>query len=90
MKKISQILIALIMSMAIVSCGNSSKKDGDANLNDKKVQLEKLKKEQEKNNLKIVKLQEELSKLDTSSSNPSKIKLVAIAPVVNKEFSHYI
>ena len=90
MKKITQISIALLLSMAIVSCGNSSKKDGDANLNDKKVQLEKLKKEQEKNNLKIVKLQEELSKLDTSSSNPSKIKLVAIAPVVNKEFSHYI
>ena len=90
MKKITQISIALMMSMAIVSCGNSSKKDGDANLNDKKVQLEKLKKEQEKNNVQIVKLQEELSKLDTSSSNPSKIKLVTIAPVVIKEFSHYI
>ena len=90
MKKITQISIALMMSMAIVSCGNSSKKDGDANLNDKKLQLEKLKKEQEKNNVQIVKLQEELSKLDTSSSNPSKIKLVTIAPVVIKEFSHYI
>ncbi|RYE17893.1 MAG: efflux RND transporter periplasmic adaptor subunit [Sphingobacteriales bacterium] len=35
-------------------------------------------------------MQEEISTLDTSSSNPAKIKLVAIAPVQQKEFSHYI
>ena len=90
MKKITQISIAAILSLAIASCGNGSKKEADANLNDKKAQLEKLKKDQEKNTLEIVKLQEELSKIDTSSSNPAKIKLVAIAPVVKQDFSHYI
>ncbi len=90
MKRITQIAVAAILSMAVVSCGSNSKKDGNAALNDKKVKLEKLKKEQEKNNLEITQLQEELSKLDTSSSNPAKIKLVAIAPVAKQDFSHYI
>ncbi len=90
MKRVAQISIAAILSIAIVSCGSNSKKDGNAALNDKKVKLEKLKKEQEKNNLEITQLQQELSKLDTSSSNPAKIKLVAIAPVTKQDFSHYI
>jgi membrane fusion protein, multidrug efflux system len=90
MKRITQISIVVALGMAIVSCGSGSKKDGDASLNDKRVQLEKLKKEQEKNTVEIAKLQEELSKLDTSSSNPAKIKLVAIAPVVQQDFNHYI
>ncbi|HSN60158.1 MAG TPA: efflux RND transporter periplasmic adaptor subunit, partial [Ferruginibacter sp.] len=90
MKRITQISIAAILSLAVVSCGSGSKKEGDAELNDKKAQLEKLKKDQEKNTLEIVKLQEELSKIDTSSSNPAKIKLVAIAPVVKQDFNHYI
>lgn len=90
MKRVTQISIAAFLSLAVVSCGSDSKKEADADLNDKKAKLEKLKKDQEKNTLEIVKLQEELSKIDTSSSNPAKIKLVAIAPVVKQDFNHYI
>ena len=89
MKRISQITIVAIISMVVVSCGGS-KKEGDAAVNDKKAKLEKLKKEQEKSSLEISKLQEELSQIDTSSSNPAKIKLVAIAPLVEQDFNHYI
>lgn len=89
MKRISQITIVAIISMVVVSCGGS-KKEGDAAVNDKKAKLEKLKKEQEKSSLEISKLQEELSQIDTSSSNPAKIKLVAIAPLIQQDFNHYI
>jgi RND family efflux transporter MFP subunit len=89
MKRITQITIVAIISMAVVSCGDS-KKEGDAAVNEKKAKLEKLKKEQEKSSLEISKLQEELSQIDTSSSNPAKIKLVAIAPLVEQDFNHYI
>ena len=89
MKRIIQITLIAIINMAVVSCGGS-KKDGDAAVNDKKAKLEKLKKEQEKSSLEILKLQEELSKIDTTSSNPAKIKLVAIAALVQQDFNHYI
>jgi len=37
-----------------------------------------------------LKLQNELAKIDTSSSNPAKIKLVALTPVIQQNFDHYI
>ncbi len=81
--------IALFILLFAASCSNS-KKEGDAAINDKKIQLEKLKTANEKQDEQIRKLQDELSKIDTSSSNPSKIKLVALAPVTLQNFDHYI
>ncbi|MCP9750410.1 efflux RND transporter periplasmic adaptor subunit [Ferruginibacter sp. HRS2-29] len=89
MKKVTQIFFAATLSLAIVSCGGS-KKEGNAALNDKKAKLAKLKANKEKDDQEILKLQEEISKLDTSSSNPDKIKLVATAPIVRQDFNHYI
>ena len=83
------ILPSLIAILFLSACGNS-KKEGDAALNDKKAKLEKLKSESDKNSQEMLKLQEEISKLDTSSSNPAKIKLVALAPVTQQDFNHYI
>lgn len=83
------ILPSLIAVLFLSACGNS-KKEGDAALNDKKAKLEKLKSESDKNTQEMLKLQEEISKLDTSSANPAKIKLVALAPVTQQDFSHYI
>jgi len=83
------ILPSLIAVLFLSACGNS-KKEGDAALNDKKAKLEKLKSESDKNSQEMLKLQEEISKLDTSSSNPAKIKLVALAPVTQQDFNHYI
>jgi membrane fusion protein (multidrug efflux system) len=89
MKRITQITFAALLTLMIASCGNS-KKEGNAAITEKKTQLEKLKSEKDKNDQQILKLQEELSKLDTSSSNPSKIKLVAFTPIVRGDFNHFI
>ena len=89
MQKIMKLSIALFILLFAASCSNS-KKEGDAAISDKKVQLEKLKTANEKQDEQIRKLQDELSKTDTSSSNPSKIKLVALAPVTLQNFDHYI
>lgn len=89
MKKIKQIVLIFNLVLFAASCANS-KKEGDADLSDKKTRLEKLKVEKDKNDQEILKLQEELNKLDTSSSNPSKIKLVATTTITRQDFNHYI
>ena len=84
-------LYTLILSASILaaSCGGS-KKESNATLTDKRTQLEKLKSEKEKKDAEILKLQQELSVLDTTSSNPVKIKLVAYTPIAVGNFEHYI
>jgi membrane fusion protein (multidrug efflux system) len=89
MQKITKLSLALTILLFAASC-NNSKKDGDAAINDKKAQLEKLKGEKVKNDEKISKLQEELNKIDTNSAALSKMKLVAVAPVTTQNFQHYI
>ncbi|MEO8768427.1 MAG: efflux RND transporter periplasmic adaptor subunit [Ferruginibacter sp.] len=89
MKKINQIVIVVVMSAFMAACGNSGKKEGNATVNDKKTELEKLKKEQASNDEKIHKLQDEIARLDPSSDN-SKIKLVGVSPVAVQDFKHYI
>lgn len=71
-----------LAALLLASCG-SSKKEGDATLNDKKVQLEKLKAEQKK-------LEAELQKMDTGASKSVNPKLVSVAPVAAQNFEHYI
>ncbi len=89
MKKTNQILIVAILSLLAASCGDG-KKEKAGGLDDKRLKLEKLKSDKEKKDQEILKLQEELSKLDTTSSNPAKIKLVAITPLAKQDFNHYI
>ena len=89
MQKTTLFTVLISASLFAASCGGS-KKESNATLTDKRTQLEKLKGEKDKKDAEIIKLQEELSKLDTTSSNPSKIKLVAFAPVVLENFEHYI
>src|SRR5688500_18210867 len=78
----------LLTGLLLASCGNA-KKDGEGNLNDKKAKLEALKKEQTDLNGEIATLEKELALLDTSlaSGNP---KLVAVRPVQQGSFTHYI
>ncbi len=78
---------ALVMLMA--ACGDGAK-EKKGSLGDKKVQLEKLKKEAAAANAEIKKLEEEITKLDTNAALLSKSKLVAVAPVSVQDFSHYI
>ena len=78
----------LLTGLVLASCGNA-KKDGEGNLNDKKAKLEALKKEQSDLNGEIATLEKELALLDTSlgGGNP---KLVAVRPVQQGSFTHYI
>jgi len=55
MKKLTQISIAVLTVLFIVSCGNSQK-EGSAAINDKKAALEKLKAERTKTDEEIQKL----------------------------------
>jgi membrane fusion protein, multidrug efflux system len=89
MKSIGTTALVIIAALTIASCGGS-KKEGDAALNDKKAQLEKLKGEKSKSDAKIRKLEEELAKLDTSAAKSVKVKLVSTSPVTTQTFEHYI
>lgn len=83
------ILPALTAVIVLSACG-SSKKEGDAGLNDKKAALEKLKNDQSAQNEKIQQLEAELARLDTGAAKSAATKLVAIAPVGTQDFKHYI
>ncbi len=89
MKYIGITGLAIVTAFAISSCGGS-KKEGNAALNDKKAQLEKLKGEKSKSDAEIRRLEEELAKLDTSAAGSAKVKLVSVAPVATQNFEHYI
>lgn len=80
----------LLAGVLLASCGSSSKKGVNGDLNDKKAQLEQLKKQQQDLNTEIATLQKELSVQDTASQNSSPAKLVAVTPVQNADFTHYV
>ena len=89
-KQMTNYLMAGTVAMLLLSsCGNSAK-DGNAAINDKKAELEKLKSTKNKTEAEIKQLQDELAKIDTSSASSAKIKLVAVAPVATQDFKHYI
>ncbi|MDN3659073.1 efflux RND transporter periplasmic adaptor subunit [Ferruginibacter paludis] len=73
----------------LCSCGDS-KKDSNANLNDKKAALEKLKGEKDKLDSKITSLETDLAKIDTSAAAQQKAKLVAVQTLAASDFAHYI
>lgn len=77
----------LLLGLIVASCGNA-KKGRDADLNDKKARLEELKKEKLQIDAEMAKLQKELAPFDTASQGTA--KLVAIAPVVNEKFTHFV
>ncbi|MFT3979627.1 MAG: efflux RND transporter periplasmic adaptor subunit [Ferruginibacter sp.] len=83
------IIPALAAMLVLSSCGDS-KKEGNAAINDKKAELEKLKKEKSAQEDKIQKLEDELAKQDTGSAKAASAKLVALGPVGSQDFKHYI
>jgi RND family efflux transporter MFP subunit len=88
MKKITTIGLSMLLISFISSCTNSSGKD--AQLKDKKAQLEKLKTEQASIDSKIESLQKEIAVLDTSSAIIANPKLVALSVVQKGDFKHYL
>jgi RND family efflux transporter MFP subunit len=77
------------MVIILVACGGASGKDEKGSLNDKKVELQKLKDEQAKIATDIKKLEDEIIKQDPAAI-PAKPKLVNIVPVTPGEFLHFI
>lgn len=90
MQKITTLSLALTLLLLASACNNNKADTGDKGLTEKKARLEKLKKEKEKTDQEILSLQEEIAKTDTSSSNPSKIKLVSLSTIEKKDFTHFI
>jgi len=88
MKEIINISLIVLFTAFASSCGDNGKKDGA--LADKKVELQKLKTEQETLNGKITKLENEIAKLDTSAGIQGKAKLVSLTPVTKTDFKHYL
>jgi RND family efflux transporter MFP subunit len=87
MSKILKLSGAAFLAILLVACGASSKEEKGA-LTDKKAELKKLKTEQSAVNDKVRKLEEEIAKLDTTAVN--KTKLVAVTPLAQQNFTHYI
>ncbi len=85
-----QYLIISAAALVILSGCGDSKKDGNADLNDKKVALEKLKSDKDKIDGKISSLEKDIAKLDTSAANAPKTKLVAVQTIAVADFMHYI
>lgn len=87
MQKVIRISMGVLLVAFIVSCG-SAKKDEKAVLNDKKVKLEKLKKQKSGLDLEIRQMEEEITKLDPQASQTQ--KLVAVDTVRVQDFTHFI
>jgi len=87
MQKILTIMLSASLVLLMASCGSSAK-DEKGTLGDKKAELEKLKKQQKDVNDKVVKLEDEISKLDSSAA--IKAKLVALSTIGTDTFTHFI
>ncbi|GAC1383429.1 MAG: efflux RND transporter periplasmic adaptor subunit [Ginsengibacter sp.] len=89
-QKLSKYSLLITLLFSFNSCSNSSKKQTDATLTEKKVELQKLINERTKLDDKIKTSQLELAKIDTSTDAKQKPKLVAVAPIQLANFSHYL
>ncbi|MEP6926253.1 MAG: efflux RND transporter periplasmic adaptor subunit, partial [Ginsengibacter sp.] len=90
MQKIIRLSLVIVFLGMLSSCGNTSKKEKEGALNDKKVELQKLKTEKDKLDVKIGALEKDIAKTDTAAGVKEKPKLVALAPVTLQDFKHYL
>src|SRR5215203_4023050 len=79
----------LMIALFAASCGNA-KKDSSAEVTDKKVKLEQLKKEQGEIGLEIKELETEIARLDPNSGKNENAKLVALTAIEPGGFEHFI
>ncbi|MEO8567644.1 MAG: efflux RND transporter periplasmic adaptor subunit [Ginsengibacter sp.] len=90
MQKITRLGFIIVLLAFASSCGNTGKKEKDGALNDKKVELQKLKTDKDKLDKQISALEQDIAKLDTSAALQEKPKLVAISPVKLQDFKHFL
>ncbi len=87
----SKLIITAVAAGILLTAGCSrSKKETSAEITEKQTALAKLKSEKDKKDAEIAKLQKELQSLDTSNTDRSKVKLVALSPVAAVSFEHFI
>ena len=89
MKKIINLSLIVFFTAIVSSCGDSGKKKPES-LSDKKAELQKLKTEKDNLDEKIMALQKDIAKQDTSASVMAKPKLVALTPIKTEDFKHYL
>lgn len=89
MKKIINLSLIVFFTAIVSSCGDSGKKKSES-LSDKKAELQKLKTEKDNLDEKIVALQKDIAKQDTSAAVMAKPKLVALTTVKAEDFKHYL
>jgi len=79
----------IVIALLLASCG-SGKKDEKSEVTEKKVKLEKLKKEQSGLNQEIKDLEAEIAKLDPNAGQEQNAKLVSLKPIQTGGFEHFI
>jgi RND family efflux transporter MFP subunit len=79
----------LVIALLAVSC-SSGKKDVKAEVTEKKVKLESLKKEQTGLNQQIKELEAEIAKLDPNAAQDQNAKLVSLTTIQPAGFEHFI
>lgn len=89
MKQIIKLSLVILFAAGMISC-NSTSKDKNAQVAEKKQTLQKKKDEATKLNEEITKLESDLAKLDTSAVKAEKPKLVTVASIAKENFTHYI
>jgi membrane fusion protein (multidrug efflux system) len=89
MKQIIKLSLVILFAAGMISC-NSTSKDKNAQVAEKKQTLQKKKDEATKLNEEITKLESDLAKLDTSAVKAEKPKLVTVTSIAKENFTHYI
>ncbi len=89
MKKIIRISLIALLTTFVFSCGDTGKKEKEGSLNDQKVELQKMKTEREKLDGKIIALEKDIAKKDTSAV-VQKAKLVSLDTLKKADFKHYL
>ncbi len=90
MQKLIRLSLMIIFLGMVTSCGNTGKKEKEGLLNDKKVELQKLKTDKDNLSKEISALEKEIAKLDTGAAVQEKPKLVGISPVSLQDFKHFL
>lgn len=89
MKKVTKFFLISFLIILAGACGNS-KKDSNAIITEKKTTLAKLRKDKDKIEAEIKKVESELAAIDTANGNSASVKLVGISPVGTQDFQHFI
>ncbi len=89
MKQIIKLSLVIFFAAGMISC-NSTPKDKNAQVAEKKEALQKKKDEASKLEVEISKLEKDLALIDTSAVKAEKPKLVAVTAISKENFTHYI